>query len=199
MLRGVLRRLCVMGEPSKAAIRPLWDVWTVLVARLFWCLAFQWCAGDDVRMSWGLLRQNGCVRGLRTFVEYLRRPANRASSSCSDAERRGFDLLHCNLSVEQREQYATDECFDVIGGETGKRYRIRPGHQMNVQELDQQGRPIRLLCFTPRGRVPVGDVMLAQKLALELFEDEAIRIAKRAWNFTLSEQESGIARRYPRL
>jgi hypothetical protein len=42
------------------------------------------------------------------------------------------------------------------------------------RRLDGAGRCIRALCFAPKGR---GDVVLAQKLALELFEDEAIKVA----------------------
>jgi hypothetical protein len=34
-----------------------------------------------------------------------------------------------------------------------------------------------LLCFMPRGFLPLGDVMLTQKMALELFASEAITIA----------------------
>jgi hypothetical protein len=48
---------------------------------------------------------------------------------------------------------------------------------MNVEELDAAGGHIRPLCFMPRGRLVTQDVMLAQKLALELFEGDALRIA----------------------
>ena len=48
---------------------------------------------------------------------------------------------------------------------------------MNVEHLDQTGRRIRLLCFMPEGHLAVGDVMLAQKIALELFENDALKIA----------------------
>jgi hypothetical protein len=34
-----------------------------------------------------------------------------------------------------------------------------------------------MLCFEPQGQLPVGDVMLAQKVALELFESKALRVA----------------------
>jgi hypothetical protein len=33
------------------------------------------------------------------------------------------------------------------------------------------------LCFVPGDLLPVGDIMLAQKLALELFEIEALKVA----------------------
>jgi hypothetical protein len=50
---------------------------------------------------------------------------------------------------------------------------------MNVEQLDANGRRLRVLCFMPEGRLAVGDVMLAQKMALELFETEAVKIANK--------------------
>src|ERR1700675_2857921 len=68
------------------------------------------------------------------------------------SEERASQLLSDNLSGLQREQYETRGFFDVTGGVTGRRYRIRRGHQLNVEELDQKGRRLRLLCFMPQGR-----------------------------------------------
>ena len=48
---------------------------------------------------------------------------------------------------------------------------------MNVEQLDRTGKRIRVLCFLPEGGLALGDVMLAQKVALELFETEALQIA----------------------
>ena len=48
---------------------------------------------------------------------------------------------------------------------------------MNVELLGDTGGRVRLLCFMPEGCRWVGDVMLAQKIALELFETEALKIA----------------------
>jgi hypothetical protein len=93
------------------------------------------------------------------------------------ANQRAITLLSKNLSPSQREQYGRDRTFDVIGGRTGVRYRINYGDQMNIEELDGAGRCVRALCFAPQGQVPIGDVMLAQKLALELFEDDALEVA----------------------
>jgi hypothetical protein len=50
---------------------------------------------------------------------------------------------------------------------------------MNGELLNENGRRACLLCFMPEGRVPIDDIMLAQKIALELFETEAIRIANK--------------------
>ena len=40
------------------------------------------------------------------------------------AVRRSKKLLEENLTLAQRQQYGTHLCFDVIGGESGKRYRL---------------------------------------------------------------------------
>jgi hypothetical protein len=48
---------------------------------------------------------------------------------------------------------------------------------MNVQELDAQGRLVGTWCFFPVGGLVPGDILLAQKLALELFEPEALAVA----------------------
>jgi hypothetical protein len=48
---------------------------------------------------------------------------------------------------------------------------------MNVHRLDKRGRPLCVLCFMPKGNLAVGDVMLAQKLALELFESQTLEVA----------------------
>ena len=95
------------------------------------------------------------------------------------AQERGLQLLKENLAPAQRQQYEKHEFFDVVGGSTGKRYRIRNGRQMNIEQLDKNGRRVCGWCFFPQGSLVAGDVMLAQKMALELFEVEALRIANR--------------------
>jgi hypothetical protein len=96
-----------------------------------------------------------------------------------EAEARGIRLLNEHLSPAQRNQYKACGYFDVVGGSTGKRYRINNGSQMNVEELDKKGIRQRLLCFMPEGDLVVGDVMLAQKYALELFESYTLTVANR--------------------
>ncbi len=99
------------------------------------------------------------------------------SAATREAHARGLQLLNENLSPAQRDQYERYGYFDVLGHETGRRYRIRKGYQVNVQQLDSKGRPVRLLCFMPRGELVLGDMMLAQKLALELFESDTLKVA----------------------
>jgi hypothetical protein len=93
----------------------------------------------------------------------------------TDADARSIELLvHC-LSPAQREQYEAHRYFTVTGGDTGATYRIRQGYQMNVDRLDEKDRRVGKLCFMPKDGLPVGDVMLAQKI-----ESEAIMVANKS-------------------
>jgi len=91
---------------------------------------------------------------------------------------RGLRLLRSWLSPEQRAQFNENNYFDVSGCYTGKRYRIHYGITTNVTELDDGGRPVAGLCFLPMGNLVAGDVMLAQKIALETDEKGALAVAK---------------------
>ena len=96
-----------------------------------------------------------------------------------EAEARGLRLLREHLSPAQREQHERYGCFDVRGGDTGRHYRIKNGFQLNVEMLDNKGSTTTVLCFMPEGNLVAGDVMLAQKLALELFESDTLKIANK--------------------
>ena len=50
---------------------------------------------------------------------------------------------------------------------------------MNILELSGDGHVVHGLCFGPEGVAAVGDVMLAQKIALEKFEFGALAIANK--------------------
>jgi hypothetical protein len=43
---------------------------------------------------------------------------------------------------------------------------------MNVHELDRMGNIVARWCFAPKGDLPMGDVILAQKIALETMEGD---------------------------
>jgi hypothetical protein len=98
--------------------------------------------------------------------------------SKNDAETRGLMLLSEWLSPEQLAQYHATGYFDVTGSDSGKRYRVHYGTSMNVQELDDAGHPRVGWCFVPNAYLVAGDVMLAQKIALETDERVAIAVAK---------------------
>jgi hypothetical protein len=52
---------------------------------------------------------------------------------------------------------------------------------MNVCELDSIGRPLVGRCFVPKDNLVAGDVMLAQKIALETNERGALSVAHRSF------------------
>jgi hypothetical protein len=95
------------------------------------------------------------------------------------AEGKGVALLRYWLSAEQARQWDSHKEFDVVGSDTGTRYRIRYGTAMNIHELDTGGRAVIQWCFAPQGNLVVGDVLLAQKIALETMEREALAQANR--------------------
>ncbi|MGV7219448.1 hypothetical protein [Bradyrhizobium sp. UFLA05-112] len=85
-------------------------------------------------------------------------------------EARALRLLREWLSPKQRAQFDTQGHFDVTGCHTGRRYRICQGTMRNVLEIDEQGQAKKGWCFVPARALAVGDVMLAQKIALETDE-----------------------------
>lgn len=108
---------------------------------------------------------------------------NDAGDRCQTPDQRSIRLLNDNLTAKQREQYAAYRYFDVTGGESGRRYRLWHRSHQNIEAFDAHGNRQCLLCFHPRETLPGGDVMLAQKTALELFESEILKIAHRYSQF----------------
>ncbi|WP_229197723.1 hypothetical protein [Bradyrhizobium acaciae] len=93
-------------------------------------------------------------------------------------EARGIALLSAWLSPEQRSQFEKYRRFDVVGSESGKRYRICYGTSTNVYEMDSRDRVVLGWCFRPVGFLVPGDVMLAQKIALETNERATLMVAR---------------------
>jgi hypothetical protein len=93
------------------------------------------------------------------------------------AERKGMELLLRNLSTRQVEQYKSFGYFDVVGSDSGRRYRIFHGRFGNGRELGPNDRLNIGKCFLPDGDLVAGDCMLAQKITLENRESEALRVA----------------------
>jgi hypothetical protein len=95
------------------------------------------------------------------------------------AEQKALILLKEWLSPAQRARFESYGHFEVIGSRTGKRYRIRGNRVVNIDELDERGLLVATWCFGPDGSLPMGDIMLAQKIALENDEEAALAIAIR--------------------
>src|SRR5258707_11683722 len=90
-------------------------------------------------------------------------------------------------------QYDAKSYFEVTGCHSGKRYRISHGTSMNIHELDGAGRPRVGWCFAPKGYLVAGDVMLAQKIALETDERGALAVANRFFAQQADEIRFSIA------
>src|SRR5215831_9596370 len=107
-------------------------------------------------------------------VFFLKRDRERWNG---EAEQKARELLRRWLSPAQLEQYEKRGHFDVVGSDSGKRYRIHRYAQMNIEELDERGARVAVWCFLPKGTLALGDIMLAQKIALENNEQAALAIA----------------------
>ena len=58
-------------------------------------------------------------------------------------ETRGATLLREWLSPPQRAQFDKSKYFDVVGCDSGRRYRIHYGRVTNVHEIDGGGQLLR--------------------------------------------------------
>lgn len=114
----------------------------------------------------------------RHIADMVRAARARQQARLDDREARGMTLLREWLSPQQLWQLEAYNYFEVIGCNSGTRYRIQYGVSTNVVELDGDGRPRLGWCFIPEGNLVAGDVMLAQKIALETNERGALAIAK---------------------
>ncbi|HXD39246.1 MAG TPA: hypothetical protein VN649_01700 [Ramlibacter sp.] len=113
---------------------------------------------------------------LATAEEFLRPSLNDYHLPNQAALARSRVLLERALTPEQRRDLFARGYFYVKGRRFN--YRIREGHSGNVDALDSRGCVIDRFCAHPLGRVPVYDVMLAQKLWIET--DEAMFLRKAA-------------------
>ena len=113
------------------------------------------------------------------LAETLARSNAEAHRQLDGADLRAQMLLRAWLSPAQLAQYNRSGHFDVTGSYTGTLYRIRRDRQMNIDELDGAGSRVAVWCFAPEGHLPIGDVMLAQKVALETDEKAALAVANR--------------------
>jgi hypothetical protein len=95
----------------------------------------------------------------------------------TEPERRALALLRSWLTPEQERQWLSRGEFEVVGCDTGNRYRLTSSPVMNIHQLDPAGRTMRRWCFMPFGGLVIGDMLLAQKIALETMEREALTVA----------------------
>jgi len=129
------------------------------------------CCGEEAewRIDIGTLRM--MLPHAREAFMRLRRHHSNAGNAKAKREARLANakakaLLHSNLTREQRWDLRATRSF-TITGKDGRTYRITEGSSTNV-ELLENGAPIMRFCVVAKGvRLPVYDLMLAQKLMLE--------------------------------
>ena len=107
----------------------------------------------------------------------------RRERHCTESELKGIALLREWLAPQQLAQFDACGHFDVVGCHSGKKYRICYASGTNVYELGSDGRRKAGWCFVPLDTLVAGDVVLAQKIALETDEWGALAVAR---NFTPS-------------
>ena len=116
------------------------------------------------------VRQTARFRALRSLYAFY--GAERT------AEGKAKTLLRSWLAPAQRDQFDAYGWFEVVGGTTGKLYRVTYGTCANVFEVANDGILVAGLCFVPAAPLAEGDVMLAQKIALETAEAQALSVAQ---------------------
>jgi hypothetical protein len=102
-------------------------------------------------------------------------PSISASDRSFGSRREGLSAPSLLASPEQAKQWDALSEFEVEGSQTDTRYRIRRGKVMNVHELDRSGNIVAHWCFAPKGDPVMGDILLAQKIALETMERDALK------------------------
>lgn len=124
-----------------------------------------------------------------------REDAEAAKLKAEQAKARAEALLMGCLSKEQKEDLKNKGSFYVtIPHANGKaeRYRIDKGSHGNVYQVDAKGSILRSFCIQPNG-VPIGDVMLAQKLFVE--SDDQTRA--KFWEVANITERAEEAKRIP--
>jgi hypothetical protein len=95
-------------------------------------------------------------------------------------EERSIKLLRSWLTPDQLRQFNEHGWFIVRGCDTGVHYRINYASvAYNVHELDNNDQVVQCFCVVPEGNLPIGDVMLSQKMWFEMMELDTRRIANR--------------------
>jgi hypothetical protein len=92
------------------------------------------------------------------------------------AKQKANELLLAHLTPEQRRTFEENEWFVVEGGKTKQKYKINiHSYAGNIEVVGMNQR----LCCHADSRIPQGDQLLAQKVMLELAEDDFLRLANR--------------------
>ena len=117
------------------------------------------------------------VRRWRARARARQEVARARQEELLKAQEKAEQLLDKWLSPTQRAQLKASAYFEVIGSDTGTRYRI----YRRICACGAQTKNPTNYCFVPYDEagkyLPDADRMLAQKIALENFEKDALRVA----------------------
>lgn len=125
------------------------------------------------------------IAARRTTEEELRRIEQEARAQRQASIERATGLLLEHLTPQQRETYYKNGWFMVEGGQSKTRYRINAKSSAGNIEVLESRRNVdevtsRLCCHIPyKKELPLHDHLLAQKIMLELAEDDFLRTANR--------------------
>jgi hypothetical protein len=92
------------------------------------------------------------------------------------AKQKAHELLLAHLTPEQRHTLEMNGWFVVEGGKSKQQYKIN-GH-CYAGNIEVVGMKQKLCCHAD-SHIPQGDQLLAQKVMLELAEDDFLRLANR--------------------
>lgn len=110
----------------------------------------------------------------------LRQERLRIEGEARDAaEARARALLLSCLTPEQRASFERCRAFRVVSN-LGNIFEIAHARTHGIHKLDMQGNQVEQWCTTPNGRIPICDVMLAQKLYLET-DEAGLRQTANVW------------------
>jgi hypothetical protein len=89
---------------------------------------------------------------LEHYIREVQAARERYRARYATREERGVNLLREWLSPEQRARFNAKRYFDVIGCDSGKRYRIHYGETTNVHEIGDDDLPSVGWCFMKQSR-----------------------------------------------
>jgi hypothetical protein len=107
------------------------------------------------------------------------RPSHQLHAERCQAEEKSLVLLQSWLTADQHAQWERERQFEVTSSHTGGQHRITNAISTNVLQLDRSGQVVAKWCFSPAGSLARGDVLLAQKVALETMEFQALAVANK--------------------
>jgi hypothetical protein len=130
-----------------------------------------------LRLDLGVPSLANMVRLWRAHARERREDARARQEELRTAQERAKQLLDKWLSPAQRHQLKESGYFEVLGNDTGTKYRIYRDHTACQEQTKKQTN----YCFVPSSDIdsylPQADRMLAQKIALENFEKAALKVA----------------------